>query len=82
MDQQPVIEERPRVTRPHHLYFKAVATLVGSFGMRHKRNIFATMRTTPDLKADVFLPHYGVSVGEFSVFYVLNGQPRKSTNGK
>jgi len=43
-----------------------------------KRTVNAAMRDAPDITPDCFLPPFGLSVGEWTTFNVLNERPRST----
>ncbi len=55
----------------HHAFETVCAAAIGTMQVRDKRCIYNSMRRAPPMTVDSFLPVYGVTVGEFSVFNVL-----------
>lgn len=53
--------------------FKVFSTLK----IKDKRAIFQLLRTTPNISPHHLLSHYGLTVGEFSVFQILGENLRK-----
>lgn len=50
---------------------------VASLKVKDKRSLFQIMRLTDDLNADTFFPQFGITAGQFAVFYVLVDNNRK-----
>jgi len=46
------------------------------------RQIFHHMRTFEGVNEDTFMPHYGMTTGEFSCFKTLTEQWRRETPAK
>ena len=65
----------------HYAFQAALAAHVHGLQVKDKRSIFATMRRPPPVQPDSFLPHFGMTVGEFSTFNVLAPGVRKSSSG-
>ncbi len=72
------IVEPPSTFAPHHQYTLGVARRVLELRVRDKRNIYVAMRQQPPVNPNAFLPHYGLSAGEFAVWQILNERPRRS----
>lgn len=53
-----------------------------SLGVRDMRQIFHHMRTFEGVNEDTFMPHYGMTTGEFSCFKTLTEQWRRETPAK
>jgi len=49
-----------------------------SLQVKDKRCLFSIMRLTKNLTSNSFFPRYGITAGQFSVFYVLSENNRKS----
>lgn len=75
----PDIVEPPSTFAPHHQYTLGIARRVLELRVRDKRNIYVAMRQQPPVNPNAFLPHYGLSAGEFAVWQILNERPRRST---
>jgi hypothetical protein len=52
---------------------------VNSMRVRHKRSMFGILRTEPSLNVDTFLPHYGLTCGEFCVYQILTEHDRRES---
>jgi len=50
---------------------------VKSMRVRQKRQLFHVLRHVPDIRADTFLPEYGLHCGEFACFQILSEHCRK-----
>lgn len=50
---------------------------VKSMGMRQKRSMFSILRAEPTADVDTFLPHYGLTCGEFCVYQILTEHERR-----
>lgn len=61
----------PTIYAIHHGFATVCACAIGNMKVRDKRCIYNSMRRAPPMTVDSFLPVYGVTVGEFSVFNVL-----------
>jgi hypothetical protein len=72
----------PSTYAPHHAYVQATAAHASSLRVRDKRGIFQKMRDEPCVKPDSFLPHYGLEVGVFAVWQILNERPRGVSGSK
>jgi hypothetical protein len=73
--------KRPSAFAPAHWYNVAMAKYIHTLRVRDKRNIYVAMRQKPLVTADTFLPKFGVVIGEFAGWQVLNDKPRKTTAG-
>jgi len=64
---------------PNATFRKYVALnhAVGALGVKDMRNIFHQMRTFDNVNQDTFMPHYGMTTGEFSCFKTLSEQSRR-----
>lgn len=52
---------------------------VKTMGMRQKRHMFSILRSEPGADVDVFLPHYGLTCGEFCVYQILTEHERRES---
>jgi hypothetical protein len=52
---------------------------VKSMRVRQKRSMFGILRSEPSLDVDTFLPHYGLTCGEFCVFQILTEHDRRES---
>jgi hypothetical protein len=48
-----------------------IADAVAKMRVRDKRQIFITMRQTPEVSHNSLLPKFGITCGEFAVYHVL-----------
>lgn len=48
--------------------YKVLFKIIEGLRVKEKREIFKLMRTGTDVCERTFLPHYGITVGEFAVF--------------
>ncbi len=51
--------------------YNIVSKQVSNLRVKQKRQIFVSMRETTDVDMHSFLPHYGITCGEFSIFHIL-----------
>jgi hypothetical protein len=59
--------------------YNAIARAVERLSIRQKREIFRIMRLGDSVNEHTFLPSYGFTVGEFSVFHTLQESGRKES---
>ena len=59
--------------------YNAIASAVERLSIRQKREIFRIMRLGDSVDEHTFLPSYGFTVGEFSVFHTLQESGRKES---
>jgi len=52
---------------------------VKSMRVRQKRSMFGILRAEPSLDVDTFLPHYGLTCGEFCVYQILTEHDRRES---
>lgn len=60
----------------YHMY-RGIHRLVEGLGVKEKRDIFKSIRNGKDVDSSTFLAKYGLTVGNFCVFYVLTDKEKK-----
>lgn len=58
--------------------YETLFNFIAQLGVKDVRNIFHIIRSLnidKNLDADIFLPAYGITVGEFAVGYTLSTRP-------
>lgn len=72
-------EEEQNRCGPHATYrkYNVLSKAIENLTVKQKREIFKLMRTGSDVTMHDFLPRYGFTVGEFSIFHVLTEKDRR-----
>ena len=68
--------ERDLITYPTWKRYTVLAHCIAQLNIRDRRRIFQIARSVNDDWANTFLPEYGFTLSEFSVWYTL-GDRRK-----
>lgn len=68
-----------RTCGPNATYRKytVIKNNVTGYGVKDMRHILNSMRNFEDVNEDTFMPHYGVTTGEFACFKTLHDQSRR-----
>lgn len=68
---------RPSTYPPHHAFNQGLSAMVRSMQVRHKRQIYVSMRHGT-LTPESFFPQFGMNAAEFTTFQILNENPRRA----
>ncbi len=72
--------ESDLITYPTWKRYTVLAHCISKLDIRDRRRIFHIARSTDGDWANVFLPEYGFTLSEFSVWYVLGDRRRGTRN--
>ena len=65
-----IIDDSPLA--PSWIKYIVLMKHVGKMSMKEKRSAFHFMRNGDNVGPDTFIPHLGVTMGEFCVFHTLS----------
>lgn len=65
---------------PTYMKYKLIQQQIESYVVGDKRKIFRLMRENKETTVSSFFPHYGLTAGEFSVWYVLRASKRNTSS--
>ena len=66
------------LTHPTWERYTVVAHFVSKMCVRDRRKLFQLTRAFPTPTPDLFFPYFGLTLGEFAVWYALYGCPAPS----
>lgn len=68
------------LTHPTWEKYTVMSSTVKQMSVRDRRHIFVESRKVDDISPDVLFPHFGLTFGEFSLWYLVGNFPE--TNEK
>jgi hypothetical protein len=72
------MKETDLITYPTWKKYSVLGFFIGSLNIRQRRSIFHLSRSQDSNSGDVFFPMYGITYGEFAVWYTLGESRRKN----
>jgi len=63
--------------RNNFLKYNMIYEKINTMRVKDKRIIFGLMRSPQTVNADLFLPYYGFTLGDFAIFQILTENCRK-----
>ncbi len=71
------MKETDLLTYPTWKKYSVLGTVITSLNIRERRNIFHLARSQDTPSPNIFFPAYGITYGEFAVWYTVGENRRK-----
>ena len=69
--------ERDLLTYPTWERYVVLSHVISNLSIRDRRSIFLLARSEPKASPNLFFPHFGFTLSEFALFYMLSEARRR-----